>query len=130
VDVDDIQIEAWLKNGVSVALSNRRFAAIVQAGKLPTNVVYREPRPKEEARLNEESVLGEKLPSQSVAVTPGMKSEEILDTISLDNISEAEIESAAQARAAESEAVGLAQAQANMAAEEAEMEAESDAAEW
>lgn len=105
---------------VSVSLSNRRFTAIALSGKVPTNVVYRDPTPNELKRLNEVSVLGDKLPSRSIAVTPSMKNSDVLFKVSLDDDS----------ALAESEAMASAQAQAYAAAEEAEIEAEADAAEW
>ncbi|WP_051801270.1 RHS repeat domain-containing protein [Streptomyces sp. NRRL F-525] len=117
VNVDDIQVEAFKMGDVSVSLSNRRFTAIVMAGKLPTNVVYRDPTANELKRLNEVSVLGDELPSQRIAITRSMKDSNVIDEVSLDNV---------EADAAKAQAIARAQAQANMAAEEAEIEAEID----
>jgi RHS repeat-associated protein len=132
VSVDDIQIEAFEKDGVSISLSNRRFTAIVLSGHVPTNVVYREPTKNELKRLNQTSVLGEKLPSRRVAITPSQKDATVLGEVSLDDITDgsalaAEGQALAQAELAEQEAIAQAEAQAMMAAEEAEVQAEAEA---
>ncbi|MFR0359252.1 RHS repeat-associated core domain-containing protein [Streptomyces sediminimaris] len=117
VDVGDIQIEAFKRGNVSVSLSNRRFTAIIKAGKLPTNVVYRDPTPNELKRLNETSVLGEELPSRSIAITPSMKNKTVIDEVSVDNV---------DAAAMESQAMTQAETQAAIAQAEAEVQAEED----
>jgi RHS repeat-associated protein len=126
VSVDDIQIEAFKQGDVSVSLSNRRFTALVRAGKLPTNVLYRDPTNQELRRLNETSVLGEDLPSHNMAVTPNMKSDEVLYTVSLSDIVGGAVDNADSEAAAEAAAAAQARAAAQA---EAEAEAQQQAME-
>ena len=121
---------------LSVSLSNRRFTAIVLSGNVPTNVVYRDPTKNELKRLNQLSVLGDKLPSRRIAIT-GSRNDTtpIGKPVSLDDIGNdaavaAEQQSVAVDELAESEAIAQARAQAIAASEEAEIEAEADAADF
>ncbi|MFI0723905.1 hypothetical protein, partial [Streptomyces sp. NPDC021224] len=136
VSVDDIQVEAFERDGVTIALSNRRVTAIVLAGRVPTNIVYREPTKNELKRLNQLSVLGEKLPSRRIAITASQSDRTAIgDPVSFDDVGNesalaAEQQSVAMAETAEAEAIAEAEARAMIAAEEAEVEAEAEMMEW
>lgn len=67
---DSILIEAFEYEGQLIAANNRGLTVLSMAGQKPTNIVVRQPTREELKRLGETSVLGDKLPSKRIAITP------------------------------------------------------------
>ena len=74
VDPDAIRIDAFLTDdGRYVAIGTRRLYVLTRAGKLPTNVNVIESTNAQRDRLNEQSVLGDELPSTRAVITPSQQ---------------------------------------------------------
>ncbi|HWS90118.1 MAG TPA: Ig-like domain-containing protein [Pyrinomonadaceae bacterium] len=70
MSTDAIVIHAFWYEGQLVSENSRGLTTLSMAGKKPTNVRIIEPDAEVRARLDQTSVLGDKLPSTRIAVTP------------------------------------------------------------
>jgi hypothetical protein len=71
LSADDIPIQAFEHaSGDLVSTNTRGLTVLSMAGMKPTNIIIREATKNEAKRLNETSVLGDRLPSSRIAITP------------------------------------------------------------
>jgi hypothetical protein len=82
---DDILIHAFEHEGKLISENTRGLTVLSKAGMKPTNVKMISPPAKVLNRLKETSVLGDKLPSTRIAVTPSMTDHTILEVVHLPN---------------------------------------------
>jgi RHS repeat-associated protein len=77
----DIPIQAFEYQGQLVAANNRGLTTLSMAGMKPTNIIIRSPTRSELKRLSEISVLGDRLPSTRIAITPHRTDHRILRVV-------------------------------------------------